>query len=166
MTGKRVLHRMNTGDTTGWLDGLARHCVNQPERLPLRYGGSVEQAVQAIARFAVDWTTDMLEILDTRPEVLQVEVQAIRIGDIFLAANPAELFTSLGLDLRRQWPDENLFILGYSNGSIGYLPDALAFGHQGYATNQSPKFTGQFPFTPQSGTALVDGSLAALRALG
>src|SRR5207244_1601047 len=36
------LYRLKTGDTTGWLEGVARVCVNLPERLPLRYGGSVE----------------------------------------------------------------------------------------------------------------------------
>src|SRR5258707_5772565 len=34
------LRRLKTGDITGWLDGVARVCVNQPERLLLRYGGS------------------------------------------------------------------------------------------------------------------------------
>jgi hypothetical protein len=158
------LHRLNTGDITGWMDGLARYCVGQPERLHLRYGGSVEKAVQAIARFAVEWTDEILPVLDTRPETVDVEIQAIRIGDAWLAANPSELFTSLGLDLRRQWPGEDLFVLCYSNGSIGYLPDAAEFARAGYATVQSPKFTGQFPFTPRSGSALVDGMLAACRA--
>ena len=86
---------------------MARYYVNQPERLPLRYGGSVEKAVQAVARFAVEWTEDILPVLETRPESLDAEVQAIRIGDVFLAANPSELFTSLGLDLRRNWPCED-----------------------------------------------------------
>ena len=69
------------------------------------------------------------------------------------------------MDLRRRWPREDLFILGLANGSIGYLPDAPAFDHPGYATVQSPKFTGQFPFVPQSGAAMVDGLLGALQAL-
>ena len=159
------LYRQRTGDTTGWLEGLARVCVNQPERLPLRYGGSVEKAAAAIARFAVEWTDDILPALDTRPESLEVEAQAIRVGDVWLAAHPAELFTTLGLELRRHWPQEDLFVLGYSNGSIGYLPDAHELERGGYAALQSPKFTGQFPFTPASGPALVEGLLAALEPL-
>lgn len=156
------LHRLATGDTTGWLDGIARRCVNQPERLPWRYGGSVEKAVAAVARFAVEWTADVLPAVDTRPETLDTEVQAIRIGDVRLAAHGAELFTSLGLELRRRWPGEDLFVLGYSNGSIGYLPDAEEIARGGYAAVQSPKFTGEFPFTPESAHVLVGGLLAAL----
>lgn len=161
------LHRLATGDTAGWLDGVARHCVGQPERLPLRYGGSVERAVRAVARFAVEWTDEILPVLDTRPEVLETEVQAMRIGNVWLAAQPAELFASLGLELRRRWPRDDLLILGYANDSIGYLPDATELGRPAsYAATQSPKFTGQFPFVPQSGAVMVEGLLGALQALG
>ena len=156
-------HRLLTGDTNGWLDGIARSCVNQPERLPSRYGGSVEKAVAAIARFAVEWTDDVLPRLSTTPEWLRVPVMALRIGDVYFAAHPAELFTEFGLDLRRRWSPPDLFVLGYSNGSIGYLPDAPEIARGGYAALQSPKFTGQFPFTPESGPALVEGLLAALQ---
>jgi hypothetical protein len=158
------LHRLKTGDTTGWLDGVARVCVGQPERLPSRYGGSVERAVAAVARFAVEWTDNTLPDLDTRPEVLETEVQALRIGDVWIAANASELFTTLGLEVRRRWAREDLFMLSYSNGSIGYLPDAPEIERGGYAAIQSPKFTGQFPFTNDSGLAMVEGLIAALAA--
>ncbi len=156
------LHRIKTGDTTGWLDGIAKVIVNQPHRLPLRYGGSVEKAAAAVARFAVEWTDEILPVLDTRAETLETDVQALRIGDVWLGASPCELFTTLGLDLRRHWQHEDLFALGYSNGSIGYMPDAFEIARGGYAASTSPKFTGQFPFTPQSGPVLVNAMLNAL----
>jgi hypothetical protein len=158
------LHRLKTGDTTGWLDGIAKVIVNQPHRLPLRYGGSVEKVVAAVSRFAVEWTDEILPVLDTRAERVETEVQALRVGDVWFAANPSELFTTLGLDLRRRWPHKDLFALGYSNGSIGYLPDASEIERGGYAACTSPKFTGQFPFTPESGPAMVNGMLKALAA--
>ncbi len=156
------MYRIKTGDTTGWRDGIARVCVNQPERLPLRYGGSTERAAAAVARFAVEWTDRILPEWETRPELLPTEVQAIRIGDVYCCAYPAELFTSLGLEVRRQWNRRDLFMLGFSNGSIGYLPDAHDVALHSYAAIQSPKCTGQFPFTADSGTAMVDGLLATL----
>src|SRR2546421_7543378 len=100
------LYRQKTADTNGWLEGVARVCVNQPERLPLRYGGSIEKAVAAVSRFAVEWTDAILPELATRPEILEAEVQAIRVGNVYFVANPSELFTSLGLEVRRQWGKE------------------------------------------------------------
>jgi len=158
------LYRLKTGDTTGWLEGMARVIVGAPQRLPLRYGGSVEQAVAAISRFAVEWTDQILPELDSRPERLDAEVQAIRIGDAYLAAHGAELFSTLGLGLRQDWPHDDLFVLGYSNGNIGYMPDEYDVQRRSYAAITSPKFTGQFPFTPVSGPALIEGIKEALRA--
>jgi hypothetical protein len=155
-------HRLRTGDTTGWLDGLARAVVNYPARLPERYGGDVGRAVQAVARFGAEWSARALLDLDTRPEHLTAEVQAIRAGDAWLVSNPSELFTTLALDLRRRWPHDNLMIAGYANDSIGYVPDAYDVERRSYAAVQSPKFKDQFPFVPASGPALVQGMLDVL----
>lgn len=159
------LHRLKTGDTAGWLDGIARTMVNLPARLPLRYGGSVEKAVAAVSRFAVEWADEMLPVFETLPESLEAEVQALRIGDVWLAANPSELFTSLGLNVRQNWSHDDLFMLGYSNGSIGYLPDAEEAKNRTYASIQSPKFMGQFPFTEKSGEVMVSALLDSLNAV-
>ena len=156
------LYRLKSRDTTGWLNGVARVCVNLPERLPSRYGGSVEKAVQAVSRFAVEWTDLILPDLESRAETLLAEIQAIRIGDVYLAANPSELFTALGLAVRKQLPQKDLLMLSYSNGSIGYLPDAHDVQSKSYAALQSPKFTGQFPFTERSGESMVEGLLDAI----
>jgi hypothetical protein len=157
-----ALYRQRTGDTTGWLDGMARNIVNIPAKLPERYGGDVGKTVQAIARFGVEWTDEILKDLDTRPETLTTEVQAVRVGDAWLVTNPSELFTTLALDLRRRWPHDDLMIVGYANDSVGYVPDAYDIERRSYAALQSPKFKNQFPFTPAAGPALVQGMLDAL----
>ena len=158
------LYRLKTGDTTGWLDGVAKVCVNLPDRLPLRYGGSVEKAVAAVSRFAVEWTDRILPVLDSRPETLDAEIQALRIGDVDVIANPSELFTSIGKTVREQWPRDDLFMLSYSNDSIGYLPDAYDIDCGSYAALQSPKFTAQFPFVKQSANVMADSMLSLLSA--
>jgi hypothetical protein len=155
-------YRLRTGDTTGWLDGVARVVVNYPARLPERYGGDVGKAVGAVCRFVKEWSDDALCDLDSRPEELACEVQALRAGDAFLAANPSELFTSLALDLRRRWRGDDLTIVGYANDSLGYLPDAHDVERRTYAAWQSPRFKGQFPFTAAAGDAFVQASLDAL----
>lgn len=157
-------HRLATGDVAGWRETLGRVMVNVPDRFPERYGGDVGRAVKALARFAVEWTEEVLEDLDTRPETVAAEVQALRIGDVFLAAQPAELFSGFALELRERWGRDKLLIAGYANGNIGYMPDAHDIERRSYAATQSPKCTGQFPFTPASGGVLVDAMLEALEA--
>jgi hypothetical protein len=154
-------YRLRTGETTGWRENIGRVMVNYPDRFPQRYGGSLELAVKAIARFAVEWTDEILKDLDTRAETLTTEVQALRVGDAYLVADPAELFTTLALDVRRQWPHD-LMIAGYANDSIGYLPDQHDIERRTYAANQSPKFKNQFPFVVESGHAMVSGMVEAL----
>jgi len=161
--GAEGQRRLATGDTTGWLDGIAKSIVGFPQRLPLRYGGSVEKAVAAISRFAVEWSETTLPTLNTGPEFLETELQALRIGDIWFIANEAELFTSIGLEVRRRWLHNDLFMLSYSNGCIGYLPDAHDVERRSYAAYQSPKFTGQFPFTERSGDVMVAHMVETLR---
>lgn len=160
------LYRLNTGDTKDWLTGFASVVSTYPYQLPVRYGGSVEKTVQAISKFAVEWTCDTLPILDSRPEYLHAEAQAIRVGDVFFIAQPSELYTTLGLSIRASMGMDDLFMLGYSNANIGYLPDAYDVKRGSYAALQSPKFTGQFPFVAESGNALVFGAIRILREVG
>jgi hypothetical protein len=156
------LYRLRTGDTTGWRDGIGRVMVNYPDRFPERYGGDLGQAVRAISRFAVEWTEEMLKDLDTRPETLATEVQALRVGDAYLVTNGAELFTTIALDVRQKWPGDDLMIVGYANDSIGYLPDAHDIERRTYAADQSPKFKNQFPFVAKAADVMADGMYIAL----
>jgi hypothetical protein len=157
------VHRQKTGDTKDWSTGFARVITTYPDRLPVRYGGSVERTVAAVSRFGVEWTEDALATYQSRPETIETEVQAFRIGDVWFCMHSAELFSSLGLEARKRWPGKDLFMLGYSNGALGYLPDAFDVKRKSYAANQSPKFTGRFPFTEESGNAMVDGLIDVLQ---
>jgi hypothetical protein len=156
-------YRLASGDTAGWRETLGRAMVNYPDRFPERYGGDLGKAVKALARFAVEWTEEMLPDLETRSETLETAVQALRLGDTYVVAHPTELFSSFSLDLRRRWPHRDLMVVGYANDGIGYMPDAHDIERRSYAATQSPKFTGHFPFVPASGERLVDGMLQALQ---
>jgi neutral ceramidase len=162
---EEALHRQKTGDTRDWLKGFARAAVGQPERLPLRYGGSEAKAVAALARFAVEWSDEVFPTIGQLAKSVPAEIQAMRIGSALFVAHPSELFTRFGLDVRERFRSNDLFMLGYSNGSIGYVPDEYEIERGGYAALQSPKFTGQSPFTPQSGAVLVDAMIDALKTI-
>jgi neutral ceramidase len=156
-------HRLETGDTSGWLEGIASRMVGLPARLPERYGGSVERAVEAVSRFAVRWGESVLPELDQPPKMRSAEFQAMRFGDFWMITNPTELFTSLALEIRRCWPHRDLFILGYSNGALSYLPDREEVERGSYASLHVPKAVRACPFTRDAGATAVRESLAALR---
>jgi hypothetical protein len=50
----------------------------------------------------------------------------------------------------------------YSNGRIGYMPDAHDVERRTYAAYQSPKYCNQFPFTAQSGPAMCEAMLEVI----
>ena len=113
----------------------------------------------------MEWSDEVLPTIGRPAKPVDAEVQALRIGDAFFAAHPGELFTKFGLDLRDRFKPDDLFVLGYSNGSIGYVPDEYEIKRGGYAALQSPKFTGQCPFTERSGDAVVEAMLKALQTI-
>jgi len=56
------------------------------------------------------------------PMVVDVPLQVIEIGDLAFVALPMELMSETGFALRAALPKRELFVLGYSNGMISYLP--------------------------------------------
>jgi len=50
------------------------------------------------------------------------KLQVIRIGDLGIAALPAEVYAITGLKLKRQCPLGQMFNIELANGSIGYIP--------------------------------------------
>ena len=72
---------------------------------------------------------------------------------------PAELFTGLGMDIKRRSPFANTFVAELSNDWIGYLPDREAHRLGGYQV-----WTGLHSYAePGTGERLVD---EAVRILG
>lgn len=154
--------RLGKNDMQGWRDTIGRAMTNRPDDMVKRHGGNEWHAVRAMCRFNLAWTFQILNDLETRPEWLETEVQAVRIADLSIVTNSTEFFTSFALDVRNRSGLEKLMIACYSNGRIGYMPDAHDIAARSYAAYQSPKYCLQFPFTNESGPALCDGMLSVL----
>lgn len=160
-----ALRRLETGDLTGWRESIGRSMTNRPDDMVARHGDE-RKAVEAMCRFHLEWTTRMLEDYLKRPEFVETEVQALRLGDAALVANAAEFFSTFALEVRSQSEIKELMIACYSNGRIGYLPDAHDLAARSYAAWQSPKYCNQFPFVESSGSAMCEGMLHAIRQAG
>jgi len=96
------------------------------------------------------------EAASLRESYGRVEIQALRLGDSFVAAWPGEFFVEYGLDLKRR-ARARVFVATICNGELqGYVVTPAAEAVGGYEAQMS--------LLPASaGAAVVEGTLALLR---
>lgn len=68
------------------------------------------------------------------PDTIAVVIQALKIGDLGIAAVPFEMFAEAGLEIKEKSPFEDTFTIGLANGGYGYLPTAEQHELGGYET--------------------------------
>ncbi len=72
--------------------------------------------------------------LSKYPELVPVELQTLRIGDLSIAAIPGEVFAESGLEMARRSPFAKTFTIELANGYYGYLPTPRQHLLGGYET--------------------------------
>ncbi len=92
------------------------------------------------------------------PEI-EAELQAWRMGHLAFATAPAEIFTENGEHVKRNSPFENTFFVGYTNGSIGYVPTHEAYPEGGYEVTHACQVN------PEAGDLINEGCLNLLQQL-
>ena len=151
--------RLEQKDASNWRESIGRAMTNRPDDMVARHGGDEWKAVEAMCRFNVEWTELIEQDLEARPETLPTEIQALRIGDFAIVTNSSEFFTTLALDVRARSPLPFLILSCYSNGRIGYMPDAHDVERKTYAAYQSPKYC------TDSGPTMVDAMVDRLESV-
>jgi len=73
-------------------------------------------------------------LLATYSDTVPVKVQALRIGDIGIVAIPCEVFTEIGLEIKKTSPLSKTFTIELANGYNGYLPTPAQHALGGYET--------------------------------
>jgi len=68
------------------------------------------------------------------PATVRMRLQALRIGGLGVAAIPCEVFTEIGLEIRRRSPLRPAFTIELANGYNGYLPTPAQHELGGYET--------------------------------
>jgi hypothetical protein len=100
-----------------------------------------------------------LDVSERLGKPLKVEVQVISLGDdLAWASLPGEIFVELGLQIKRGSPFKQTMIAELANGSIGYVPNRVAYPQGNYEVVSARCAAG-------SGEKLVDGAVKQLRAL-
>jgi neutral ceramidase len=72
--------------------------------------------------------------LSRYPDQVDVTVQALRVGDLGIAAIPCEVFAEIGLELKAKGPLRPAFTIELANGYNGYLPTRAQHALGGYET--------------------------------
>jgi len=73
-------------------------------------------------------------LLAKYPAKVPVILQAIRVGDLGIVANPCETFVEIGLEIKKTSPLKHTFTIELANGYNGYLPTPEHHALGGYET--------------------------------
>lgn len=92
----------------------------------------------------------------TAPAEMDVEMQAIRIGDWTILTTPGELYTEIGLAMKAISPDEKILISELTNGHVGYISPDTTIGSTAYG--------GRY-YSGRLGIGAKDKMVAAAKAL-
>ena len=122
-------------------------------------GGSHAYIVRGLERL-VAHAENMLERAN-RPDTadgdgLPFVVQALRIGDLGLAAMSAEVFFEFSQAIRERSPFTHTWVLAYTNGCTCYVPTPSAYVQGGYEADDSFAWYDVAPLAPMAGERLVE----------
>ena len=130
-----------------------------PELMQQPYQPQIQGAMLA-------WATSTLDNVTTgqAATVVMTELQVLRIGDLALVSAPGELFVELGLAIKAGAAVEHLFVCGFSNDNIGYIPTPQAYPQGGYEVAEAYKYY-RYPaaLAPAAGQHLVATALTLLK---
>ena len=68
---------------------------------------------------------------------IPAEVMGIKIGDFVILSFPGDIFTEVGLNIKKASPYKYTFCTGYTNGSVGYAPTPDAYAGDAYEVSLS-----------------------------
>ena len=95
------------------------------------------------------------------PASIRTQLAALRIGSAAFCFIPGEPFAETGLAIRAQSPFRVTFVVGYAEGSIGYIPTDEAYRDGGYETGPGA----WSPLAPGCEGAIRSKALALLTSL-
>lgn len=139
----------------------ARQVLADPSAVPVFEGGKIPpEQLQLRACNLAESVLRYAEFQDQHP-TLPVEIQSLRIGDLFLVGIPGELFAALGLQIMAEAAPLRSLVLTCSNDYLGYIPTLTAYEHGGYET--MPGWANQLE--PEAGPRMVAEAVSLVRSL-
>jgi hypothetical protein len=120
------------GEATVPLDYVDLPSIEEARAVRAEWQGAVQEGRAGRAqdwelRVAVKmdaWASRLLAAVEAGEATFELRLQAIRLGHVVIAGMNVETFFETGLSIRERSPFPDTFALGYTNGSMAYLPRA------------------------------------------
>lgn len=118
---------------------------------------SPDDPTRRVAAAFVAWSEATLAALesDTIPPHGRAEAQLIRVGDVYIAGAPGELFMALGREIKEGLAPGRTLVAAYANGEVGYLFTRQAATEGGYEAGTAYRYYGYYPVAPDAGERVV-----------
>jgi hypothetical protein len=99
-----------------------------------RANGILARAGDRVLKGFVEVYARETVLLAKYPDTVRLKIQAMRIGELGIAAIPCEVFTEIGLAIKTGSPLKPTFTIELANGYNGYLPTPAQHRLGGYET--------------------------------
>jgi hypothetical protein len=99
-------------------------------------GDALDWQVRAARKYE-HWAAKLVAAVEDGHPTHPLEIQAIRVNDVVIAAMNMEVFFETGLEIRDRSPLPDTFVLGYTNGCFGYLPRGEDYPEGGWKIDES-----------------------------
>lgn len=116
--------------------------------------GEYSQGAAAI----FEWATKLRrsKARDDVARAVSIELQSIRFGEVAIVGVPGEVFAALGLNIKNGARSRNTFVLGTTNGNIGYIGTRAAYGELLYELGEAHRYYDQpAALSPDAGEMVV-----------
>lgn len=125
----------------------------------LESGGADRSKISNV-RIKLDWARDALRAVDSggAPPTRSMDLHCIRINESVFVGLPGELFSRIGLSIKKASSFEPTVIVELANGSLCYLPTKDAFERGGYEIDFSAKVYGLYMLTGEAEAVILGGA--------
>lgn len=115
-----------------------------------KYKADLWLATQAVAQ------SKRIEALPKDLAPLSMPMQALRLGNSVFVTFPCEVFTEIGLSVKKRSPIENTYVIGVAGGFGGYIATAAEYIEGGYAVNGSS-------YAPHAEQVIIESALSLIK---
>lgn len=142
--------------------------IQTAAQIALPAGAAVAQAPDETGRRQVAWHTEQvalprLPVNEQPAQIEELEITALRWGSMIIIGLPGEPFMELGQQIRADSPVPGVVVIGYANGSPGYIPHSSAYPAGGYEVCEAHLYYGETSaFAPEAADLMIAAALRAI----